>query len=100
MIGLNITLTGAQRKTLRGMAHSLKPIVNVGKNGITAELIKNIDEQLLAHELIKIKFVEFKEEKDELAARIEELTHAHCAGIIGNIAIFYRPNPKNKRIQI
>ena len=94
-------LTGATRKYLRGLAHGLKPVIQIGKKGINPEVIAQIDEALEDHELIKIKFNEFKEEKNDLAADIEEETDSECVGMIGNIAIFYRENPeKEKKIRI
>ena len=57
-------LTGYQRKYLRGLAHNLKPAIIIGKKGITEPVITEIKEALNKHELIKIKFVDFKE-KDQ-----------------------------------
>ncbi|HOE65759.1 MAG TPA: ribosome assembly RNA-binding protein YhbY [Candidatus Hydrogenedentes bacterium] len=85
-------LTGAQRKYLRGLAHSLQPMVLVGKQGVSDSLIEAASQALGAHELIKVKFNDFKDEREELAQRIEEGTGAHIVGIIGNIVILYRQN--------
>jgi RNA-binding protein len=94
----------SQRKYLRGLAHKLKPVVFVGQKGVTATLGKAIEEALDAHELIKVKFVEFKEKvhKTAITARIETETGAVLAGIIGHTAIFYRPHrdPEKRRIQL
>ncbi len=87
------TLTGKQRTHLRGLAHGLKPLVLIGVKGLTPEQVKVLDETLLDHELIKVKFLEHKEEKKELAAEMAAATGAELAGMIGNIAILYRPHP-------
>lgn len=87
------TLTGKQRTYLRGLAHGLKPLVLIGVKGLTPEQVKVLDETLLDHELIKVKFLEHKEEKKELAAEMAMATGAELAGMIGNIAILYRPHP-------
>ncbi|MBN2331753.1 MAG: ribosome assembly RNA-binding protein YhbY [Deltaproteobacteria bacterium] len=85
-------LEGFQRKYLRGLAHGLKPLVYVGQKGLTDGVVASVDEVLELHELIKVKFVDFKEksQKEELAAVIVKQTGSELAGIIGNIAIFYR----------
>ncbi len=56
-------LKGSQRKYLRASAHSLKPLVMVGAKGVTPQLIGSVDLALKDHELIKVKFIEFKESK-------------------------------------
>jgi RNA-binding protein len=89
-------LKGSQRKYLRSAAHHLKPVVMVGRNGAGAQLIKSVDAALNDHELIKVKFLEFKEDKKEISAQIEQSTKSEVVGIIGNIAIFYRKHPQTE----
>ena len=83
-------LRGAQRKYLRGLANPLQPIVNIGKNGLSESVIAAISEGLDEHELIKIKFLDFKDEKKTLVSEIESRTDGNCVGVIGHVAIFYR----------
>lgn len=95
-------LSSAQRKFLRGLAHHLGPSVRVGKNGLAAGLIDSIKSQLDAHELIKVKFVNWKEQKDSLSEEIARKTQCEHIGMIGNIAIFFRENsdPDKRKIVI
>jgi len=94
-------LKGSQRKRLRELAHGLDPVIQIGKRGVTDEVMRQIDNVLTDHELIKIRFNDFKEEKKDLSARIAEETGSELVGMIGNIAIFYRENPeKEKRIDL
>jgi len=95
-------LTGKQRKHLRGLAHALKPVVLIGMKGVTPEQVKALDAALLTHELIKVKFLDHKEEKKELTAELTAATRSELAGIIGNIAILYRahPDPAKRRISL
>lgn len=95
-------LTSSQAKYLRGLAHGLKPMVFVGQKGITAAVLASVSEALNVHELIKIKFVDFKErrQKSAIAAAIEEQTDSGLAGLIGNVAIFYRPHPDREKRHI
>ena len=85
-------LKGFERTYLRGLAHGIKPVVQIGKGGLTDEVIASIREALAARELIKIKFNEHKEEKKELAGQIEEVTDSEMAGMVGNVAIFFKEN--------
>ena len=94
------TLKGSQRTYLRGLAHKLRPVVQVGKNGVSGELIKAVDEALESHEFIKVKFVDFKEEKKVLSQDIGKRTNSEAVGLIGNIAIFYRQNSDKEKQKI
>lgn len=94
-------LNGKQRGYLRGLAHGLNPIVQIGKNGLTESVLKQIDEALSKHELIKIKFIDFKDEKKEIAAEIEKKLNCEMCGSIGHIFVFFRQNkdPEKRVIQ-
>ena len=87
------TLTSAQRKWLRGQAHALKPIVQIGKQGLTEGTIRQVDEALDAHELVKVQAVVPREEKEEIATRLASEVAAEVAGRIGHVIILYRENP-------
>lgn len=95
-------LKGSARTYLRGLAHHLKPVVYLGKQGITDSLIENVNQALDAHELIKLKFTSFKEQRKTLAQEIEEHTQSEMVGLVGNIAIYYReqPDADKRKIQI
>ncbi|MBU1054609.1 MAG: YhbY family RNA-binding protein [Proteobacteria bacterium] len=87
-------LKGYQKKYLRGLAHKLKPYVFVGQKGLTESLVKSVSDALEVHELIKVKFLDFKEKamKEEISSEIEKMAECELAGIIGHIATFYRQN--------
>jgi RNA-binding protein len=95
-------LKGFQKKYLRGLAHSLKPVVLIGQKGLTNELVKSTDQALNRHELIKIRFNEFKEkeQKAEITEMLCNATNAEVAGAIGHMVILYREqkDPEKKRI--
>jgi RNA-binding protein len=95
-------LTGAEKKYLRGLAHSLKPIVVVGQKGLTDALALALDQAFADHELVKVRFLEFKEkeQKRELIGMIETKNACACCGMIGHIAIFYRQNPDVEKRKI
>jgi len=93
-------LSNKDIKKLKKLAHDLKPVVFLGQKGITDSLIKATEEALNDHELIKVRFVDFKEAKKDIIAEIIEKTASHLISIIGNIAIIYKPqeNPEKKVI--
>ncbi len=95
-------LKGTERKYLRGQAHHLKPLVIIGTKGVTEQLLGSVDLALKDHELIKVKFYEFKDAKKEMSEEIAKATKSELVGLIGNIAIFYRPspNPEKRKIKI
>ncbi|MBF0378977.1 MAG: YhbY family RNA-binding protein [Desulfamplus sp.] len=95
-------LKGSQKKYLRGLAHDLKPAAFVGQKGVTTSLINEVNQGLDANELIKVKFVEFKERgiKEELAVEIATQTQSYLTGLIGHVAIYYRQNKDAKKRKI
>jgi len=96
------SLTSQQAKYLRQLAHSLKPLVLIGKNGLTDEVLGSVDAALERHELIKVKFIEHKEKelKNQLIDTLCDQAHCFRAGMIGHTAILYRPARKQSRRKI
>ncbi len=95
-------LTGAQKKYLRGLAHHLKPVVQVGKNGVTDSVLELIGRALDDHELIKVRLVDPQGRKRELAGEIAEGTGGAWVGLVGNVVTLYRrhSDPEKRRIEI
>jgi RNA-binding protein len=88
-------LTSSQAKFLRGLAHNLKPVVFIGQKGITTALLESIREALAVHELIKVRFIDSpdKRRRADAVVEVQEKTESASAGMIGHVAIFYRPQP-------
>ncbi len=97
-------LKGFQRTYLKGLAHDLKPVVFIGQNGVTNAVEEALNEALDTHELIKLKFIEFKkkEQKEQLAEAVQERTGCFLVGMIGHVAILYRrhKDAKKRRIRV
>jgi RNA-binding protein len=97
-------LEGFQRKYLRGLAHGLKPIVLIGQKGLTDELVKSAEQAFQSHELIKVKFNDFKEkeQKEEISKTLEKKTGSQLVGAVGHIYIFFRQqeDPEKRRIYL
>ena len=88
-------LAGYQRKHLRGLAHSLKPVVQVGASGVTDSVLRQVDEALGDHELIKVRL--HTADREQRAAYIDALGQACEAEVvqkIGKIVVLYRSNPE------
>ena len=94
-----MTLTAAQKKQYRAIAHSLSPVIIVGDKGLGEGLLQELNRALEDHELIKVKIA--LTDRDDRATVIEELcqkTGSTLVQTIGKIAIILRradqPNPK------
>jgi RNA-binding protein len=97
-------IKGTHKKYLRGLAHHLKPVVMIGRNGLTPAVLKSVESALDDHELIKVQFIDFKEKqmKTEISAEIETAAGCTLAGMIGHKAVFYRqhPDPEKRTIRL
>ncbi len=93
-------LKGSARKYLRGLAHSLRPAVQIGKDGLTDAVAASVEDALSTQELIKVQFVGSRETKREIAEAIDRRTGTTCVGIIGHVAILYREHPDADRRRI
>lgn len=94
-------LTSTQRKQLRSLAHHLDPVAKIGKGGLTDQVVAAVKKALEDHELIKVKFVDFKDQKKVISPDLAERAEANLVGLIGNIAILYRPSvDKDKKYTI
>ena len=87
-------ITSEQRRALRAEAHSLKPVVFIAKNGLTASVLKEIEASLAAHELIKVRVVDDdREAREACLATICETLAAAPVQHIGKLLILWRPKP-------
>ena len=98
-------LTSKQRAQLRGLANSLDTILQVGKDGIGDNLIKQADDALEARELIKGRVLENNIEYDARTAAeaLAKATRSEVVQVIGTKFVLYREShskPREKRIQL
>ena len=92
-------LDGKQKRHLRGLAHSLDPVVQIGKDGIDSGVIEAVREALRAHELIKVRVLESAPaNKEEIGEGLAEEAGAYVAGKIGRIVILYRMHEEKPKI--
>lgn len=95
-------LTSRQRSKLAGLAQDLEPQLHVGKGGASGGVEAQLDKLLTDHELVKLRFVDFKESKHELATGLAERTGSEVVRVIGNVAVLWRRshNPEKRRIDL
>ncbi|RLL48017.1 ribosome assembly RNA-binding protein YhbY [Oceanobacillus piezotolerans] len=94
-------LTGKQKRFLRSEAHHLKPIFQVGKDGVNDNMINQIKDALEKRELLKVSVLQnCMEDKDSVAEQIAEGTNAEIAQIIGNSIVLYKESKENKQLQL
>lgn len=93
------TLTGRQRKHLRGLAHSLQPLVHVGGGGLSDAVLAETDGALASHELIKVR-LHSPDDKKAMASELAERSAAACVGVVGHTVILYRPHPERPRVEL
>lgn len=94
-------MTGKQRKYLRGLAHALRPAVQIGTRGLTETVLRQVDQALADHELIKVKLGgDSPIDRDEAAGVLCTRLGCDLAGSIGHVVILYRADAENPRIRL
>lgn len=94
-----ISLTAAQTRFLRGQAHGLKALLQVGDKGVTPAVVAEVGQALEDHELIKVKVA--AEDREARAALIDDLVNGAGAALvqrIGHTAVLYRPSKEKRQI--
>ena len=96
---MSIALTAAQNRFLRGAAHDLKAMLQVGGKGVTDALLAEIEGALEHHELIKIKVAAAdRDARDQLIDEIARRADAALVQRIGHVAVLYRPSKDKRQI--
>jgi len=90
-------LSNKQKQFLKGLAHSLKPVVLLGQNGLTEGVLAEIENAISYHELIKVKIAtDDRETKQLIIDAIVRETEALPIAKIGHIVVLYRPSEEKK----
>ena len=89
-----------QRSFLTGLASRDAVFAQLGKGGPTEAFAAQLATLLERHELVKVKFVDFKDQKKEISADLAEATSSELVRVIGNTAIFFRQNPDPEKRSI
>jgi RNA-binding protein len=86
-------LTNRELRALKARAQLLKPMLKVGKDGLSPAFLKATDDTLAHHELVKVKFDEFKEQRKELGPKLAESVSAHLIMQVGHVVVLFRRKP-------
>mgnify|MGYP001466916955 CR=1 FL=1 len=96
-----LELSGKQKRYLRGLAHPLKPVVQVGQKGLSEALLKQINMQLDIHELIKVKLgQDCPVQKNEASLFLCKETGAAIVQTIGRTLVLYQPREDSPEISL
>ncbi|MES9843725.1 MAG: ribosome assembly RNA-binding protein YhbY [Candidatus Sedimenticola sp. PURPLELP] len=96
-----MSLTNPQKRHLKGLAHSLKPVVMVGQHGLTDGVFNELEIALDVHELIKVRVnAGDREERKEMLVALCEKSGAELVQSIGHIAVLYLKHPKQPKISL
>ncbi len=94
-------LSDKQRRFLRGRAHALKPIIQIGHQGLSAGVLDETRRALADHELVKLRIqAADRAARDALLAELVRQTGSALVTRIGHVAVLFQPNPKLSRIPL
>ena len=94
-------LTGKQRSHLKGLANRIDSIFQLGKNGLTENFVKQIDEALEAREIVKVNVLKnCSLDPKEVANTLVEQLHAEFVQSIGRKFVIYRESIEDKKIEL
>jgi RNA-binding protein len=94
-----LELAGFQRRFLRGRAHGLRPVVQVGDSGLSESLLDALDAALRDHELVKVRLRE-PPDKKAAARELADASRSALCGVVGHTVILYRPHPDAPKIEL
>jgi len=95
-----MALSGKQRRHLRGLAHKLRAVVQVGKGGLDGGLVAAVEQALVDHELVKVKVGEGGGDRFEVAGELAAKTKSEVAQVLGNVVVLYRADPEKPKIAL
>jgi RNA-binding protein len=87
------TLSGAEIRKLRSRAQLLEAVTRLGKGGVSPEFLAGLDRELTAHELVKVRLSELKDQRHEVGERLARETGSHLVTVIGHVVVLYRAKP-------
>jgi len=94
-----MSLTAKQRQYLKGLGHALKPIIQIGKEGLNERQLKSISKALEDHELVKINILETADlDKNEVSEIICTSLKAELVQTLGKKVLLFRPSKEKPKI--
>jgi len=95
-------LNSKQRAHLRALAHPLKPLFQIGKDGISVSTIRAVRDSFNRRELIKVRLLDAAPQDTPGAARqlVDQLDDTSIVQTMGNVVTLYRPHPEHPEIRL
>jgi RNA-binding protein len=91
---------GELRRALRGHGHAMSPIVQIGKSGVTGAVIKQVQQALADHELIKVKIGgECPQDRHQVAERLAREPGITIVQMVGRVLLLYKRHPQKPRYE-
>jgi RNA-binding protein len=96
------TLNPKQRQYLKGLAHSLKPLFQIGKEGVTDSALRSIERSFNNRELLKVKVLDTAPEGVDESGEIlaSSLEGVKVVQVIGKTIVLYRRHPEKPGIKL
>lgn len=83
-------MTSPTTRELKALAQKLKPIIHIGREGASDNLIAALDQALADHGLVKVRFTEWKDQRKALSAQLAARTSSRLILLVGHTATFHR----------
>ncbi|HRI16559.1 MAG TPA: YhbY family RNA-binding protein [Verrucomicrobiota bacterium] len=90
---LSTPASGRELRDLKARAQRLDPVLKIGKAGLSEAFFQALETALHHHELIKIKFEEFKGQKKELVPQLVQRSGAQLIQRVGHVAVLFKRRP-------
>jgi RNA-binding protein len=96
-----VPLTAKQRQFLKSLAHGLEPLVQVGNKGVSDSLVEQIRDQLVAHELIKVRVnTESTVNPADIGEDLAQRTRSELVQRLGRVLVLYRRHDDKPKIEL
>ena len=94
-------LRGKDRRYLRGLGNALRPTVYLGKEGLSAAVIRSLNEAYATRELVKVRCERNSPlDRCEAGEQLAAATESHLVQVLGNTLLLYRPGPDDPQIAL
>jgi RNA-binding protein len=96
---MSLALTGTEKRALRSQGQLMTDTLRVGREGASASVVHELDRQLVARELVKVRFVDAeRDRREQLLEDLATATRSACVGTVGRTSLFYRPKSPTGKV--
>jgi len=92
--------SGELRRRLRAHGHARKPLVQIGKGGVTAGVLAQVAQALFDHELVKVRIgTECPVDRFEVADQLAAQPGTQVVSLVGRVVLVYKRHPEKPRFE-